>query len=362
VRAYFRQQRGYGEAEALLEQKWPEKYNRGGQLRWVGRIYEPSARALHERRRRRIFYGIWGTGHFQSLYERQAGRLATLPMTPEWYLLMTALAAAAVYDAVVEPLLPFRPAGVSVTTLLVALCALALVVQSWRVAGSSLAGFTGRRRARERHHVVVAFLTMVQPLARLSGRLRNGLTPWRRRGMGAALAFPWPRTHTRWQERWQSPTQPLRRIEELLKERGRVVMRGSAFDRWDIQLLAGSLAGARLRLAVEEHGAGKQLLRYRIWPTFPLGALLASALFGAGLGLAAERGGPFATVLFSVMLVGLLGGMLHEAGAAMSGTFAAIADADSQGGTNATLPRLELTAPDVPVADVPLALRSTGDA
>src|SRR5213594_1526393 len=36
VRAYLRQQWGYGEAEALLERKWPEKYNMAGHLRWVG--------------------------------------------------------------------------------------------------------------------------------------------------------------------------------------------------------------------------------------------------------------------------------------------------------------------------------------
>ncbi len=39
LRAYWKQQVGYGRAEALLERKWPEKYNGPGHLRWVGRIY-----------------------------------------------------------------------------------------------------------------------------------------------------------------------------------------------------------------------------------------------------------------------------------------------------------------------------------
>src|SRR5207245_2021241 len=39
VRAYWRQQRGYGRAEALLEAKWPEKYNSAGHLTWTGRVY-----------------------------------------------------------------------------------------------------------------------------------------------------------------------------------------------------------------------------------------------------------------------------------------------------------------------------------
>src|SRR5438552_3396204 len=39
IRAYWRQQKGYGRAEALLQQKWPEKYNLAGYFSWTGRIY-----------------------------------------------------------------------------------------------------------------------------------------------------------------------------------------------------------------------------------------------------------------------------------------------------------------------------------
>src|SRR5438445_3996372 len=39
VRTYWRQQIGYGRAEAMLERKWPEKYNDVGHVRWTGRMY-----------------------------------------------------------------------------------------------------------------------------------------------------------------------------------------------------------------------------------------------------------------------------------------------------------------------------------
>src|SRR3970282_46355 len=39
LRMYWEQQRGYGKAEALLEEKWPEKYNALGHASWSGRIY-----------------------------------------------------------------------------------------------------------------------------------------------------------------------------------------------------------------------------------------------------------------------------------------------------------------------------------
>ena len=39
IRAYWKQQINYGKAEALLERKWPEKYNAAGHLTWTGRVY-----------------------------------------------------------------------------------------------------------------------------------------------------------------------------------------------------------------------------------------------------------------------------------------------------------------------------------
>src|SRR5947209_11743247 len=39
LRTYWKQQIGYGRAEAMLERKWPEKYNGPGHVRWTGRIY-----------------------------------------------------------------------------------------------------------------------------------------------------------------------------------------------------------------------------------------------------------------------------------------------------------------------------------
>ena len=39
VRGYLKQQYEYGKAEALLERKWPERYNRVGHLAWAGRVY-----------------------------------------------------------------------------------------------------------------------------------------------------------------------------------------------------------------------------------------------------------------------------------------------------------------------------------
>src|SRR5438105_4789585 len=51
----------------------------------------------HTRRiwsRGRIYQGMWGCAPFQSIYEPAAGLMSSLPLMPEWYLLMPVLAAA----------------------------------------------------------------------------------------------------------------------------------------------------------------------------------------------------------------------------------------------------------------------------
>ncbi|MBX9844270.1 MAG: glycosyltransferase, partial [Xanthobacteraceae bacterium] len=85
LRTYWRQQAGYGKAEALLEKKWPEKYNSVGHLTWCGRVYGPG-RAGVLRTATRIYFGQWGSAPFQSLYETGSGYFQSLFLMPEWYL------------------------------------------------------------------------------------------------------------------------------------------------------------------------------------------------------------------------------------------------------------------------------------
>ena len=68
VRGYFKQQYEYGKAEALLERKWPERYNRAGHLAWAGRVYGNGSSKARGLRRWKIYYGTWGQGLFQSVY------------------------------------------------------------------------------------------------------------------------------------------------------------------------------------------------------------------------------------------------------------------------------------------------------
>src|SRR4029079_426954 len=65
VRAYLRQQRGYGRAEALVAARHPDRFNGLGAARWQGRIYQPVG---GQTGRRRFYGGRFGTAAYQSVY------------------------------------------------------------------------------------------------------------------------------------------------------------------------------------------------------------------------------------------------------------------------------------------------------
>jgi O-antigen biosynthesis protein len=279
VPAYLRQQRGYGAAEALLERKWPERYNRGGHLRWSGNVYAGRVRRAIGIHRWRVYYGTWGSGLFQSVYQRAPGTLSSLPLMPEWYLLLALLAAAATYESIHEPLFFRVPLlAVPLSLLLFFASLAALLGQAVASAWSVLPRVRRSRRYRVGFLLAMTMLYVLQPAARLGGRLRQGLTPWRTRGL-RGVALPWPQRCSVWSERWLSPTDWLRRLEEEVRRSNAAVYRGGDYDRWDLEARVGALGSARLRMAVEEHGHGKQLLRFRLWPVWSrLFALFAPAL------------------------------------------------------------------------------------
>jgi O-antigen biosynthesis protein len=72
VQAYFRQQRGYGRAEALLMQGHPQRFGPLGGAHWRGLIYGDNATALPPREGS-IFHGPLGNGLFQVIYNSSAG-------------------------------------------------------------------------------------------------------------------------------------------------------------------------------------------------------------------------------------------------------------------------------------------------
>jgi hypothetical protein len=83
IKAYLKQQMGYGKAEAQLYFKHPFRFNMLGQSQWIGRIYGDLGSSLFSRRPV-IYHGVFGRGLFQTLYEPSSSLLSYLPFTLEW--------------------------------------------------------------------------------------------------------------------------------------------------------------------------------------------------------------------------------------------------------------------------------------
>ena len=255
VSRFYKQQHGYGKAEALLEKKWPEKYNTLGHMSWLGRIYEPRVvPALHQKDR--VFYGTWGLAPFQSIYQPTPGTLGSLLLMPEWYFVLLALLVLSLLGVLWMPLWLISPLAI--------LAIAATVVQACRSAARASASYPISRYERCQRYILTTVLFLLQPYSRLRGRLRHGLVPWRWYSV-KNLTLSLSKTLKIWSTSWRAPEGWLGAIETAIQNNGHRVERGGNYDRWDLEVLGGLLGGGRLLMVLEEHGGGTQMVRLRTW-------------------------------------------------------------------------------------------------
>jgi len=259
----------------------------------------------------RIYHGSWGTALFQSVYSTAPGRLRSLLTVPEWYLLIALVAGIAAV-------------GIFYAPLRFAFGLLVLMILPPAInAMLSGAGSLVRRAPQgewERWSLALgaALLHFLQPAARLLGRFRQGLTPWRRRGSARAV-LPWQGRVSIWSEgQWRSSEDRLRALEAAMKTSGAVVVRGGDYDRWDLEVRGGLLGTARAQLVIEEHGEGRQLVRLRSWPVFYAPAMVAAWLLSSLGAVAALDLAWVVWALFNAPALVLLGRAAFESGTALA--------------------------------------------
>jgi O-antigen biosynthesis protein len=322
LRAYWRQQKGYGRAEALLEAKWPEKYNSMGHFTWTGRLYGNGLTRALGFRRGRIYQGSWGAALFQSIYEPASNGFTSLPLMPEWYLLISALALISALGFSWRPLFGAVPA--------LTLAIIAVLFQAIRSARQAASRAHSREKIQNAGSLgLIALLHLVQPLARLIGRVRSGLTLWRRRGR-VGIAGPWLRKFSIWSETWHSNHEWLAAIESELIRNGAILRRGGDFDHWDLEVRGGLFGSARTLMGIEEHGGGKQLVRFRTWPAAsPIKLVPPFVLLALATGAALSQA-PVAAVVVTLLFVMLLSRTLEECAAA-AGMILRVLDLKSKG-------------------------------
>jgi GT2 family glycosyltransferase len=149
VRDFWRQQVGYGRAEALVARNHPDKFNGFGQAIWHGVIYG-SASLLPGRSF--IYFGRFGEAPFQRLYhERSEFRVLT------GLYLVLGLLLATLFDPRLLPLPLVGIAGLLSISLAqgIKVARRDGLSPSWRLGG------------------LIGLLTLLQPVAREAGRLRS---------------------------------------------------------------------------------------------------------------------------------------------------------------------------------------------
>jgi glycosyltransferase involved in cell wall biosynthesis len=272
VAAYLKQQRGYGEAEALLKYKHPDHFNTLGASHWRGRIYGGETigvRLGHDV----IYHGTFGTGLFQTIYRQPASLAAMMLMSIEW-LLLTGFVA--VLGLAFWPLL--WTAGAMLLTPIV----LALVA--------------ARQAPMPRHHhplsrLLIAYLHYRQPIARgwarYSVRLKAKVMKHILGGYHRPGPLPFDRRDSRTLKYWSKVHDRLHLLERLKREihaagwRYRV---DSGWGGWDLEVYGSRYVKVRLTTATEHHHGVGMLTRVKVEAKM---SRFCGVLFAASLMMAA---------------------------------------------------------------------------
>lgn len=284
--AYLKQQRGYGEAEALLVRKHPEYFNAFGGSIWRGRIYTASKFGLLLRAPI-IYRGVFGSAPFQTLYASEPATILMLLTTLEYHVLITL--PLWVLSVTFHPLLP-----VAVTSLLIplAICG---------VAGAQATIPKGRHRWWSRP--LVALLFFLQPIVRgwerYQGRLamkpateptRETLDSVTLRDSDAALAEV-----CYWSEKRLDRVEFVARILRELDQRHWPNRSDIGWSEFDVEVYGNRWSAVQLTTAAEDHPRGRQLIRCRLRARWSLHARVIFWLL----------------VALEAIVVGFFGGWLH---------------------------------------------------
>jgi GT2 family glycosyltransferase len=272
-RTYLRQQAGYGEAEALLRFKHPDKFNGRGDGKWRGVMYGDSLLGL--RLSEAIIYrGTFGTGLFQCLYEPGPAHWAMLPSTLEWHAGAALAGLAALF---------WWPAAILAGCLL----ALSLLVAVLQAAQARLAPQHEGFKAR----CLIAALCYLQPLARAWARYRTRLFSYRPPvagpecvpEQGGRLPLGGTCTAAYWTDQGYERTELLGLFIAYLMEHRWGLTLDSGWSDWDVEVHCHPWTVVQVATAQEDHGGGKRLIRvrYRLRLSQYMKALSAVAVLAA---------------------------------------------------------------------------------
>jgi O-antigen biosynthesis protein len=267
VKAYWKQQVGYGEGESFLEHRHQDKFNERGQTRWQGRIYShlPAYRSLFKSV---IYHGRWGAAAFPSIYQGGVNGWACLPQMIEWQ----AGTALAFIGALFTPWMLVLAGLMMLATLW------RCFVHAWQTKLDEVPTAVSAT-ARLKHRLLIAWLHYIQMWARFRGRIKGHFSPSNVTAEGRRLLED---------ALWLSPANALRLlfyrfdatywdthytlIDDLLASLKRIGEEALApvrcDDGWqqeyDLRVRACRACSLKIKLTAEDHGGLKRLFRVRV--------------------------------------------------------------------------------------------------
>jgi len=255
LRAFLRQQDGYGEAESLLRFKHLIFFGPTGTAKWRGQIYG-TPRFSWFLNRPAIYHGIFGEGFFQSIYPNPQSEVAAYLGSIEWFALTIFLFGLGIFLPALR-IVPYLMLG---GTLCVAL--------SYMVRASIEPKFD-TVHAR----LLVMFLAFIQPLVRGWSRYFTWLHFKRTPGsvirahedLPNGSRFAWSLSRqTFWSEEGRDRHYLLGAIFQLLDEEDWRYSTDTGWNEWDIQIYGNFWWSVTLQTVTEYHGGGKCLTRVRL--------------------------------------------------------------------------------------------------
>lgn len=271
LKAFRRQQQGYGEAESLLRFKHLVFFGPTGTAKWRGQIYG-TPRFSWFINRPIIYHGIFGDGFFQSIYPTPQSEVAAYLSSIEWFALTIFLFGVGIFLPTLR-ILPYLMLG---GTLCVAL------------------SYMVRARIEARFDTVpsrllVMVLAFAQPLVRGWSRYFTWLhfkrTP--RAVLATHENLPQGLHGNRsrrvyWSDEGKDRDALLREIIILLEKENWRYSVDTGWQEWDLQIYGNFWWSIILRTVTEYHGGPKCLtrarLRYRFVTTTVITNLLAFSL------------------------------------------------------------------------------------
>lgn len=253
LKAFRKQQEGYGEAESLLRFKHLVFFGPTGTAKWKGQIYG-APRFTWLVNRPIIYHGVFGEGLFQSIYPTPQSEIAAYLSSVEWVALTVFVFAL----SIALPSLRIVPYLMFGGTLLVAL------------------SYMIHARLEPRHDTIrarllVILLALTQPLVRGWTRYYTWLkfkrTPPKVIARPEEGAIPEGGSHSRlkyWSEEGRGREALLPEVVSALEAEGWSYSTDTGWKPWDIQIYGSFWWGIQLRSVTEYHGGPKCLTRVHL--------------------------------------------------------------------------------------------------